>query len=1702
FCYPAVVISHADSEAAKTALQHASYLRRCSMKRPAPDSSASDEDEIASEFDSDDDDEENMEADINVDDSVELEQKPEDAGGTEESVFLQRRIKKKQMRRTERQSSIDGMDEDELPTTDEEANQEEMQNGADDDSDVENENNNDEDNIEEAGDDEELNHDRSSPHLSDIERELELADQVIEGINPTGSGSNFADADEDVELENNSEQEKRQKETPVQSKPPSRRRMKETPKVSSSKRAEPDIEDEIAEPAVLISSESEAEALADAEPAEASIEAEDRTPSEPELADDVLQTANGSECASPVFDKTSCAAISAAGSSTAVSNSESSRLRPRTAAKVETVGSADDSDEDNESRRRNKPRLAKTKPSVVQKDKGKGGDSAGSDSDSSSDGPSGKTAKDKSKKKVSPEQQKKTRGKVNGDDGRSDDDSSSNEQRRNKPRQAKSKAAQQTKKKKSAKSSDSDDELDNEDNSDDDFVSAAAKRGSKKRQSKKSQSDEQADSDDDDDDKATKKKKRDKNELKESDRSKKRKRNKQTEDSDDGDKRRSKRDRRKVASSDDGSDASSEKLSLFTSSDDEVDRLQDEIRASQQKLRKKQREAEKKKKKGKNNMLFDSSDFSNEASDDDADDKEASVDDDASENSAVSDFRMSDSEDSGKKKHSKNSKKDSDKKKQQQGKRVVLLDDSDSDDGEVRKSRGGGGGGGGRFGKRRKTDKSAADREDSDEDFVEIGKKKKKTSDDERIADVGDQEEDDEDDEDKATGRRNIKRIMKVNKLSSVTKEAELAEKDRRRRVAEMQRKYNENIVQEVLDDSGPNQIVITKQLVLERNPETREPVIEVSPNICTKLKPHQVEAVQFQYECLYESLEQFKRQPEGSGCILAHCMGLGKTLSTISFLHTLFRYPDKLKVRSALIVCPLNTVLNWRNEFRMWLEDSSEDDIVDVQEIATVKDNKMRLAHCQGFLRNGGVLIVNYDMFRNLASGRNIRQKKNREIFRQALLDPGPDVVVCDEGHILKSGSTGLAKVMNEMRTRRRIVLTGTPLQNNLNEYYTMVNFVKPNLLGTAKEFANRFVNPIVNGQHADSTALDVRVMKRRAHVLHKMLDGCVHRRDYSALTKYLPPKYEYIISVRLSEVQIKLYQTYLDQVRPRLSQGGISLFADNQVLYRVWTHPYTLKLHEEEMLLRRLKEESEEEEADFIDDEEEEDSESDSGSSSSDNSDDDKDQNKESKNKSDSAPVVRRTRHTRQGSPTIDLTGDAEAPAPTSTQEEWWHSLYNEDMANDVSISGKLYILFSIMKMCNDIGDKLLVFSQSLLSLNVIEHFLGRFHDLGEGSPFRSELGFNSWEQGRDYLRLDGSTAAQTRKAMSEAFNRVDDLRLRLFLISTKAGGLGVNLPAANRVVIFDVSWNPSHDIQSIFRTYRFGQTKPVYVYRLVAQGTMEEKIYDRQVTKQSLSQRVVDEHQIDRHFKADDLIQLYTLNVDTFDPDSDPATRFVLPKDGILADLLAKEARWISRYHLHDSLLENIESEVLTEEERREAWREYEDERTYRPPPPPPQQQNQSGASAAAAASMAYAQQMYQQQLRMQQWQQMQQQQQSMRAGSSGGASRQQARNRAGGPPQLTPAPPAGSASLNQQQQQQQQQRLLLQQQQQQQQQISLLKAQYPMQFVHIRNELLKQRPELSGNPPMLDQFACEFLLQWLHGQHTGASVSSNAASSVRL
>uniref|UniRef100_A0A8C4IIF2 DNA helicase n=1 Tax=Dicentrarchus labrax TaxID=13489 RepID=A0A8C4IIF2_DICLA len=755
-----------------------------------------------------------------------------------------------------------------------------------------------------------------------------------------------------------------------------------------------------------------------------------------------------------------------------------------------------------------------------------------------------------------------------------------------------------------------------------------------------------------------------------------------------------------------------------------------------------------------------------------------------------------------------------------------------------------------------------------------------------------DKEDADEMSDSKGTpkGRKKIRKIIEDENLRTETQEALREEEERCKRLADREQQMEDRREIIVIGDELTQVVCpITTKLVLDQDEETKKPLVQVHRNLVTRLKPHQVDGVQFIWDSCCESVKKANSSP-GSGCILAHCMGLGKTLQVVTFLHTVL-LSENLKFRTALVVCPLNTILNWVSEFKKW-QDNMGQDKVKVTELATIKHPPERVRALQRWQRDGGVLIMGYEMYRILSLAQKIQDVESKREMKSILVDPGPDFVVCDEGHILRNEAANISKAMNAIKTRRRVVLTGTPLQNNLVEYHCMVNFIKKNLLGSLGEFRNRFINPIQNGQCADSTPRDVRIMKKRAHVLHAMLAGCVQRRDYSELTQFLPPKHEYVLAVRVSPLQYKLYRYYLDHFTGVGSmtdrahvKTGANLFKDFQVLGRIWTHPWCLQLSQ----ISR--------------------------------------ENKVEKNHECVLIPYSCVDNVKENGGHKDDREKATISSPSQSQEAgWFKNLVSERDAKILEHSGKMVLLFEILRMAEELEDKVLVFSQSLISLDLIEDFLEASH---------RHLEFwksGSWIKNIDYYRLDGSTNAPLRKKWADQFNNAANVRGRLFLISTRAGSLGINLVAANRVIIFDASWNPSYDVQSIYRVYRFGQLKQVFVYRFLAQGTMEEKIYDRQVTKQSLSYRVVDQQQIERHFTLFELTELYIFEPDLlYDPNSKKSKRTtsVLPKDKVLEQLLLTCKDQIVSFHEHESLLDHKQEEELSEAERKDAWAEYEAE-----------------------------------------------------------------------------------------------------------------------------------------------------------------------------
>ncbi|KAL5240096.1 hypothetical protein ACI65C_007506 [Semiaphis heraclei] len=718
-------------------------------------------------------------------------------------------------------------------------------------------------------------------------------------------------------------------------------------------------------------------------------------------------------------------------------------------------------------------------------------------------------------------------------------------------------------------------------------------------------------------------------------------------------------------------------------------------------------------------------------------------------------------------------------------------------------------------------------------------------------------------------GRKNIRKMKKKEQLSELTQSALKEEELRKKRIEKRQKEYNKLC-------NPPTPMETCKKLVLDFDEKTLEELVVVHPDLVKFLKPHQVKGITFLWNSVFESLARIKEH-KGNGSILAHCMGLGKTLQIIALVHTLFRYPET-GINRVLVITPNATIENWCKEFHKWLGDISEDRNFLVLNFSDSKTYEGRKNIIDEWSRDRGVLVTSYQLFRSVVNNKNIDKFPT---IIEGLIDPGPDLVICDEGHMLKNHSTATSKAVNRIKSLRRIVLTGTPLQNNLREYHCMVDFIRPNLLGSIKDFTNRFINPITNGQYSDSTAMDVKLMKRRSHVLHRMLEGFVQRFDYSVLTPFLPPKHEYVIYLKLADKQIELYQKYLDEYRQ------LDLFSNYHMLQMVWTHPRLLALYLKRIETKQEKQKLKDAESRFIHNE---------------SSDD------ENSNSVDELEI-----------PGFDLPNTKN---PDTRYLTWWKPLVSRAELESVYPYSKFLMMFSILQECESIGDKVLLFSQSLFTLDLIQDFLENAEDIEDkGGPYGK-----SWDHGVDFYRIDGSVSSRTREIFCEKFNNADNTRMRLLLLSTKAFNLGINLVGANRVIIFDVTWNPSLNVQSIFRVFRFGQKKPCYVYRLISEGTMEQKIYERQISKLSTAFRVIDEHQIDRHFNLKCQEELYE-----FEPHTTTLKPTLnLPKDRLMAELILKHKDLVMDILEHDSLLQNNEAEELDENDRNAAWEDYEKER----------------------------------------------------------------------------------------------------------------------------------------------------------------------------
>ncbi|EOA85383.1 helicase [Exserohilum turcicum] len=345
----------------------------------------------------------------------------------------------------------------------------------------------------------------------------------------------------------------------------------------------------------------------------------------------------------------------------------------------------------------------------------------------------------------------------------------------------------------------------------------------------------------------------------------------------------------------------------------------------------------------------------------------------------------------------------------------------------------------------------------------------------------------------------------------------------------------NPSIPQPRHDPNAPNALIMKRP---DSCPKGKQIVdVVVDPVLSKHLRDHQREGVQFLYECV------MGMRCEGEGAIMADEMGLGKTLQTITLLWTLLKqnpiHESSPVIKKALIVCPAGLVDNWKREFRKWLGNER------VGVFVLDAKNKKIANFTMG--KSYNIMIVGYEMLR---------------IVQEDLKKGSIDIVIADEGHRLKTANNKAMLAIQSLNTERRIILSGTPLQNDLGEFYTAIDFVNPGLLGQRSAFKRSFELPIMRSRQPDASESELEKGEARWKELVSLTSQFMIRRTAEVLSKYLPPKTEHIVFCRPTKGQAEAYRAILDSPTFRLALGStdIALQLIN-VLKKVCNSPSLLK-------------------------------------------------------------------------------------------------------------------------------------------------------------------------------------------------------------------------------------------------------------------------------------------------------------------------------------------------------------------------------------------------------------------------------------------------------------------------------------------------------------------------------------------------------------
>jgi SNF2 family DNA or RNA helicase len=315
-----------------------------------------------------------------------------------------------------------------------------------------------------------------------------------------------------------------------------------------------------------------------------------------------------------------------------------------------------------------------------------------------------------------------------------------------------------------------------------------------------------------------------------------------------------------------------------------------------------------------------------------------------------------------------------------------------------------------------------------------------------------------------------------------------------------------------------------------------------VPPVLCKKLRPHQREGVQFMYECVM-GLRDFA----GHGCILADDMGLGKTLQSLTVIYTLLKTgitaDGAPTCKRVIVVCPCSLVKNWESEFQKWLGINT----CKVLALAEA-DRKTMEKNIDCFCRTKmfQVLIVSYEGIR----GHIKRFIKHADCC---------DLLVCDEAHRLKNSENQTSRALNSLPVKRRILLTGTPMQNDLQEFYAMVDFTNPGILGTLEEFRRRILFPVLRGREPDATKAQKEKMIQVQSDMSAKCSTFILRRFNTLNAQHLPPKLVQVVCCNLTDIQKNMYEHLVNSkaTKHMLEGKQENCLGSIQLLMKLANHP-----------------------------------------------------------------------------------------------------------------------------------------------------------------------------------------------------------------------------------------------------------------------------------------------------------------------------------------------------------------------------------------------------------------------------------------------------------------------------------------------------------------------------------------------------------------